>query len=143
MSKQLSLSPTAARIVLTMAVAIAVSALAGGCGSKDAGDAGRSTPSGTSAAGAAAQLAQAISLTNARDTPPRDLKVAEGKVVFLRVSSRVAATVQVEGYGVTNQVRAGGSSVLVFSADKVGVFDVRIKGKGVDSVLAQVDVGKK
>lgn len=91
-----------------------------------------------------AQLQQAVSLNYMRGNNPdevREIPVTLGKIVSVQVTSEVAGEVRIDGLNVSGQVPAGGSTVLIFSADNPGDFDVGLRGDDVDVRLAQLVIG--
>lgn len=75
-------------------------------------------------------------------TKPKQVRITQGQMVFVAVLSDVPGTVSVEGYNVTHDVRADEVGTLVISADDAGTFDVTLKGQGVDTQLAELEVAR-
>ncbi|MEU0266767.1 hypothetical protein [Nocardioides sp. NPDC006303] len=75
-------------------------------------------------------------------TKPKRVEVAQGQMVVIAVISDVPGIVSVEGHNVERDVRAKEVSTLVISADASGSYDVTMKGKGVDTHLAELEVTK-
>jgi hypothetical protein len=64
--------------------------------------------------------------------------VAAGSVVALSVTSDEADEVHLHGYDITEDVEAGGTATIVFTADIPGIFEVELEGSG--TMLAELEV---
>jgi hypothetical protein len=89
-----------------------------------------------------AQVMQAISLKYQPKAAPQNVSVALGKILNMQVTSPVAGDVTVPGYNVDRRVTAGGTTLLIFSADQAGVFNVILHGQQGDTQIAHLDVKK-
>jgi hypothetical protein len=130
--------PSSIRAAST-ALLIVVAALGvNGCGGSDPRAPGPVTP---------ADVTQTVRLSySSQDLPDhgsRTIPVTLGKIVYLHVSSDVAGRLRLQGYGLARHVTGGKNTVLTFSADRAGIFDVRMQTVSKSVRVAQLDVRRK
>lgn len=92
------------------------------------------------------QLQQLVSLRYSKDSAghgPRRVGIAQGKIVYVKVKSDVAGEVSIKRLDIGQHVQAGKDTVLIFSADDPGVYDVTLNGEAIDAELGQLVVSKK
>lgn len=61
---------------------------------------------------------------------PRSLRVEQGQQVILRVTSDVTDEAHLHGYDLSKPLVAGEESVIAFTADKTGRFDLELENSG-------------
>lgn len=89
------------------------------------------TPSATSSA-------VEVRVVDGRVEGPRRVTVALGEPVMLRVTSDVADEIHVHGYDITDEVEAGGTTTIQFTANIPGVFEDELEGRHLRLVELEV-----
>src|SRR4051794_4793586 len=115
---------TAAWLVLMLVALLSAAA----CGSKH-----------QAAALSAKGLTQVVRVDfSSTETTPKEpvYEVGVGKIVYVQVHSDVAGVVSVPAYQVAKHVKAGGQTVLVFSANDPGTLDVHMRHGTFDGSIA-------
>lgn len=79
-----------------------------------------------------------VTVADGRVEGPGRVRVALGSEVTVRVTSDVADEVHLHGYDETEDVGAGETVTLRFSADIPGVFEVELEGAGLELVELEV-----
>lgn len=135
-----------------LAVGLAgLAVLAAGCGGTAPDGTATGTPTGTPASTTAAPATPAttapaggdgpdttptpagvsarITVTEGQVEGPDELEVPVGRRVTLTVSSDRADRVHVHGYDLLEEVTAGGTATITFTADIPGQFEVELEGE--------------
>lgn len=117
-----------------LAAAAAMTLLLTGCGSDDDASPGPGNPT---------EFLRSLILTYKAGTPAEDVKtypVDQGKVVNVQVNSDTAGDVVISGLNLSQPVEANKSTLLIFSANDEAKYDLVLRTKSGDALIAKLDV---